>query len=97
MHNRLSNLDTQIISAVILNSDNPTFPWLSYDDLDEIVDLMLEMLCTQEDFVRIGTKQVYTVLAMTNVCFQLVFLMCQKIGKWQNRKFSFKIECSVKK
>ena len=34
-----------------------------YDDLDEIVDLMLEVLCTQEDFVRIGTKQVYTVLA----------------------------------
>jgi len=34
-----------------------------YDDLDEIVDLMLEVLCTQEDFVRIGTKQVFTVLA----------------------------------
>ena len=34
-----------------------------YDDLDEIVDLMLEVLCTQEDFVRIGTKQIYTVLA----------------------------------
>lgn len=34
-----------------------------YDDLDEIVDLMLEVLCTQEDFVKIGTKQVFTVLA----------------------------------
>ena len=34
-----------------------------YDDLDEIVDLMLEVLCTQEDFVRIGTKQVFTALA----------------------------------
>ena len=34
-----------------------------YDDLDEIVDLMLEVLCTQEDFVKIGTKQIYTVLA----------------------------------
>ena len=34
-----------------------------YSDLDEIVDLMLEVLCTQEDFVRIGTKQIYTVLA----------------------------------
>ena len=34
-----------------------------YDDLDEIVDLMLEVLCAQEDFVRIGTKQIYTVLA----------------------------------
>ena len=34
-----------------------------YDDLDEIVDLMLEVLCTQEDFIKIGKKQVYTVLA----------------------------------
>ena len=34
-----------------------------YDDLDEIVDLMLEVLCTQEDFVKIGTKQIFTVLA----------------------------------
>ena len=34
-----------------------------YDDLDEIVDLMLEVLCTQEDFVKIGNKQVFTVLA----------------------------------
>ena len=34
-----------------------------YDDIDEIVDLMLEVLCTQEDFVKIGAKQVFTVLA----------------------------------
>lgn len=34
-----------------------------YDDIDEIVDLMLEVLCTQEDFVKIGNKQVFTVLA----------------------------------
>lgn len=34
-----------------------------YDDLDEIVDLMVEVLCTQEDFVKIGRKQVYTCLA----------------------------------
>ena len=34
-----------------------------YDDLDEIVDLMLEVLCTQEDFVKIGKKQVFTALA----------------------------------
>lgn len=34
-----------------------------YDDLDEIVDLMLEVLCTQEDFIKIGKKQVFTALA----------------------------------
>ena len=34
-----------------------------YDDLDEIVDLILEVLCTHEDFIKIGKKQVFTALA----------------------------------
>ncbi len=33
-----------------------------YDDIDEIVDLMLEVFCTQGDFIKIGTKQLYTEL-----------------------------------
>lgn len=33
-----------------------------YDDIDEIVDLMLEVLCTQDDFIKIGRKQLYTAL-----------------------------------
>ncbi len=33
------------------------------DDPDEIVNLMLEVLCTQEEFIKIGGKQVYTKLA----------------------------------
>lgn len=33
-----------------------------YDDLDEIVELMVEVLCTQGDFVKIGRKQMYTSL-----------------------------------
>ena len=33
-----------------------------YDDIDEIADLMLEVLCTQGSFMRIGGKQLYTEL-----------------------------------
>ena len=33
-----------------------------YDDIDEIADLMLEVLCTQGSFMRIGGKQLYTAL-----------------------------------
>ena len=33
-----------------------------YDDIDEIADLMLEVLCTQDSFMRIGGKQLYTAL-----------------------------------
>ena len=33
-----------------------------YDDLDEIVELMVEVLCTQGDFVKIGRKQMYASL-----------------------------------
>lgn len=33
-----------------------------YDDIDEIADLMLEVLCTQGSFMRIGGKQFYTAL-----------------------------------
>ena len=33
-----------------------------YDDIDEIVDFMLEVFCTQGDFIKIGTKQLYTEL-----------------------------------
>lgn len=33
-----------------------------YDDLDEIVELMVEVLCTQGDFIKIGRKQMYASL-----------------------------------
>lgn len=33
-----------------------------FDDIGEIIDLMVEVFCTQEDFIRIGKKQVYTEL-----------------------------------
>lgn len=33
-----------------------------YDDIDEIADLMLEVLCTRDSFMRIGGKQLYTAL-----------------------------------
>ena len=33
-----------------------------YDDIDEIADLMLEVLCTQGSFMWIGGKQLYTAL-----------------------------------
>ncbi len=32
------------------------------EDIDEIAELIVETLCTQEDFIRIGRKQVYTSL-----------------------------------
>ena len=32
------------------------------DDLDEIVELMVEVLCTQGDFIKIGRKQMYASL-----------------------------------
>lgn len=37
-----------------------------YDDIDEIADLMLEVLCTQDSFMRIGGKQLYTALMPSN-------------------------------
>lgn len=33
-----------------------------YDDLDEIVELIVEVLCTQGDFIKIGRKQMYASL-----------------------------------
>ena len=33
-----------------------------YDDLDEIVELIVEALCTQGDFIKIGRKQMYASL-----------------------------------
>ena len=46
--------------------DNLEYPVLIQqypkEDMDEIVELMLEVLCIQDDFIKIGRKQLYTTL-----------------------------------
>ena len=53
LNNKLSKIE---ISAWL------TSLYINGMDIDEIADLMLEVLCTQGSFMRIGGKQLYTAL-----------------------------------